>query len=128
MVSHFRQVPADERVLRLQIDPPEGGRFTIGNNVGGIALSPDGRTAAFVASANGKNGLWVRPLDSMAARLLPGTEGAAYPSLVARQQIHRLPCSRQAAARGLSGRIAAGDLRSDCGPRRRVVERRPNRI
>jgi Tol biopolymer transport system component/predicted Ser/Thr protein kinase len=78
-VSHFRQTPADERSLRLQITPPEGGRFAFGNSVGGIALSPDGRTAAFVASGNGKNGLWVRPLDGTAARLLPGTEGAAYP-------------------------------------------------
>src|SRR5262249_34979042 len=28
---------------------------------------------------NGKQGLWVRPLDATAARLLPGTEGGAYP-------------------------------------------------
>ena len=78
-IAHFRQPPADERVFRLQIDPPEGGRFVFGNFVGGIALSPDGRTAAFVATANGKTGLWVRPLDGTTARLIPGTQGAAYP-------------------------------------------------
>ena len=78
-MSHFRQPPADDRVVRLQIDPPEGSRFTFGNSIGGIALSPDGRTAAFVASGNGKTGLWVRPLDGTTARLIPGTEGAAYP-------------------------------------------------
>ncbi|MGO9256833.1 MAG: protein kinase domain-containing protein [Bryobacteraceae bacterium] len=78
-VSHFRQAPGDDRSFRLQIDPPEGGRFIFGTGVGGMALSPDGRTAAFVASGNGKNGLWVRPLDGATARLIPGTEGAAYP-------------------------------------------------
>jgi Tol biopolymer transport system component len=78
-VSRFRQPPAEARPYRLQIDPPEGSRFAFGNNVGGLALSPDGRTAAYVASGSGKNGLWVRPLDGAAARLIAGTEGAAYP-------------------------------------------------
>lgn len=78
-IAYFRQPPADDRVFRLQIDPPEGGQFAFGNSVGGIALSPDGRTAAFVATANGRIGLWIRPLDGTAARLIPGTEGAAYP-------------------------------------------------
>jgi Tol biopolymer transport system component/predicted Ser/Thr protein kinase len=78
-VSHFRQTPTDERFLRFQIDPPEGGRFVFGAGTGGIALSPDGKTAAYIAASKGKNGLWVRPLDSTTARLLPGTEGAFYP-------------------------------------------------
>ncbi|HEV2198794.1 MAG TPA: protein kinase [Bryobacteraceae bacterium] len=65
--------------LRLEINPPEGGRFVFGAYAGGIALSPDGKTAAFVASVNGTTALWVRPLDGTAARLLPGTEGAAEP-------------------------------------------------
>ena len=79
-------------MLRLQIDPPEGGRFIFGNNIGGIALSPDGRTAAFVASGNGKTGLWVRPLDGTTARLIAGTEGAAYPFWS--PDSNRLPFSR----------------------------------
>jgi len=77
-MSHFRQAPAEERSFRLEIGPPEGGRFDFRNGVGGIAVSPDGRTAAFVASSNGRNGLWVRPLDG-AARLIPGAEGASFP-------------------------------------------------
>jgi len=80
----FRQTPRDERnehVTRLQIEPPSGGRFSIGGNanVGGLALSPDGRTAAFVANVGQQTALWVRPLDSDSAWLLPGTESAAYP-------------------------------------------------
>jgi Tol biopolymer transport system component len=78
-VSRFRQPPSEDRVLRLDVDPPEGGQFAFGNSVGGIALSPDGRTAAFVASAGGKDGIWVRALDGTAAKLIAGTEGAAYP-------------------------------------------------
>jgi serine/threonine protein kinase len=70
---------AVERPFQLQIDPPEGSRFVFGNNVGGIASSPDGRWVAFVASGNGKTGLWVRSLDSASTRLLPDTEAAAYP-------------------------------------------------
>jgi Tol biopolymer transport system component/tRNA A-37 threonylcarbamoyl transferase component Bud32 len=79
-VAHFRQPAADDRVFRLQIDPPEGGQFLVsGNGVGGIALSPDGRTAAYIASSGGKTALWVRPLDGTTARMIAGTEGAAFP-------------------------------------------------
>ena len=76
-LAHFRRPVAEERVFRLQIEPPQGGRFV--NLAGGLAISPDGKTAAYVASANGKTGLWVRPLDGSAARLLSGTDGAAQP-------------------------------------------------
>jgi Tol biopolymer transport system component/predicted Ser/Thr protein kinase len=76
-VSHFRR-PVDERVVSLEIDPPEGARFVIGT-LGGFALSPDGKTAAYIASSDGKRWLWVRRLDSVTARMLPGTEGASYP-------------------------------------------------
>jgi len=69
-ISRFGQPYAGDRVYRVQIDPPEGGRFVFGVRIGGIALSPDGRTAAFVASVGGKSGLWVRPLDNTTAHLL----------------------------------------------------------
>jgi Tol biopolymer transport system component len=79
-VAHFRQPAADDRAFRLQVLPPEGGQFVVsGANGGGLALSPDGRTAAYVASGNGKTGLWVRPLDGTTARLIGETEGAAFP-------------------------------------------------
>ena len=44
-----------------------------------FALSPDGRTLAFVATANGRAMLWMRPLNALAARVVPGTEDALYP-------------------------------------------------
>jgi hypothetical protein len=39
-------------------------------------LSPDGSMLAFLATADGKTSVWLRPLDSLEARSLPGTEGA----------------------------------------------------
>jgi Tol biopolymer transport system component len=71
-VMRSRQVP--EETLRTHVLPPEGGQF---NLLRDFALSPDGRTLAFVASAPGKSGLWVRPMGGTVARLLPGT-GSAY--------------------------------------------------
>jgi hypothetical protein len=79
-VSHLRQANADERVLRLQIDPPPGGRFVLGGHTyGDVAISPDGKMIAFSASLNGKSSLWVRRLDGGTARLLPDTENAGQP-------------------------------------------------
>jgi eukaryotic-like serine/threonine-protein kinase len=77
--SHLRQAPTDERVLSLQINPPEGSEFTFGTAAAGISLSPDGKTAAYVAADKGKAALWVRPLDGAPARLLAGTEDAGLP-------------------------------------------------
>jgi len=45
-----------------------------------LALSPDGRMLVFAATgADGKDFLYLRPLDSLESRVLPGTEGAAFP-------------------------------------------------
>jgi Tol biopolymer transport system component/predicted Ser/Thr protein kinase len=80
-VARVHQSASADRVFWMDINPPERGRFVpLGITVGGSALSPDGRTVAFVAAVNGKTGLWVRALDVTTARLLPGTEGAADPS------------------------------------------------
>jgi len=77
-LTRTHQPAADENSLRLQFSPPDGSQFRFGVSTGSIALSPDGKTAAFVATSNGKNGLWVRPLDGTAL-LIPGTEDAVYP-------------------------------------------------
>jgi eukaryotic-like serine/threonine-protein kinase len=44
-----------------------------------FSISLDGRQLAFVASGDGTQRLWLRPLDAVAARPLAGTEGAEYP-------------------------------------------------
>ena len=43
------------------------------------ALSPDGAQIAFVANEDRVPMLWIRALDSVENRALPGTEGASYP-------------------------------------------------
>ena len=44
------------------------------------AISPDGRKLAFVATtSDGRDFLYLRPLDSLDARRLEGTDGASYP-------------------------------------------------
>ncbi len=59
--------------------PPAGASFVFGTNSGGSAISPDGRTLAFVGNKGGKASLWLRRLDSLDARELPQTDGAYYP-------------------------------------------------
>jgi Tol biopolymer transport system component len=63
---------------RLQVLPPEGTEF---DSVDGPAtLSPDGRSMAFVASdRNGVDSLYLRPLDSVEARKVEGTDGSYDP-------------------------------------------------
>ena len=75
--------PPDAGVYRTAILLPEGLLFPGGGPLGGVgrfALSPDGHRVAFVASdPEGNVRLWVRPLDSLTARLLPDTDGAGSP-------------------------------------------------
>ena len=44
-----------------------------------LAISPDGRRVAFVATQEGKSTLLMRELGSSAVRALPGTNGAIFP-------------------------------------------------
>jgi hypothetical protein len=72
-------VPA---VSRFVVLPPDGLVFTGGARPGSTVpvISPDGRTLAFTARrSDGQRLLYVRPVDSLSAQPLPGTEGAAFP-------------------------------------------------
>ena len=47
---------------------------------GYVSVSPDGRSIACVGTdSTGHSGMWVRALDDMTPRFLPGTAGASYP-------------------------------------------------
>ena len=64
--------------VAFTIPPPDGGRFSTSG--GFMALSPDGRHVAFVASdRDPKDALWIRSLASTAPRTIAGTEGATQP-------------------------------------------------
>ena len=63
---HFREAPPEQRSVRFQIPALEKSSTDF------FKLSPDGRLLAFTAGGR----LWIRPLDSLQAHPLPGTEGA----------------------------------------------------
>ncbi|HSW40723.1 MAG TPA: protein kinase, partial [Acidobacteriota bacterium] len=72
---HFRENPGT---------PPHPARFQIAlpdqmrpSTIPTLALSPDGRYLAFSGvDSDGILKIWLRPLDSLVARPLPGTEGS----------------------------------------------------
>jgi hypothetical protein len=70
---HFREKPPARPLARLQLATPGPAAAHY------LALSPDGRMLAFVAGNGGADQLWVRALDSLEARALAGTSGAAFP-------------------------------------------------
>ena len=70
----YRAPPADLRTYTLEIAPPDGESLYQDAISGFEAISPDGRTMAFIAESKGTRRIWVRPLDSLVARSLPGTE------------------------------------------------------
>ncbi len=66
--------------VRFTLEPPSGMTFWDAGADTDFAIAPDGRQFAFVAvNAGGRNQLCLRPLDAIAARPLPGTEGARWP-------------------------------------------------
>jgi len=78
----YRIRPArEEPVIRSFVLPPEQSGFRcLGDDGGPATLSPDGKRLAFAAAAaDGKVMLWVRPLDSITAQALAGTEGVLFP-------------------------------------------------
>ena len=64
--------------ITFTIDAPGGVVIQNGRLVPPV-LSPDGSKLAFVGRADGGSSLWMRPLDSLEAENLAGTEGAEYP-------------------------------------------------
>jgi dipeptidyl aminopeptidase/acylaminoacyl peptidase len=77
---HFRETQPEKRLVSTSINPPEKTNFDFAARFNPPALSPDGRRLAFRArGADGKTQLWVRPLDSLAAQALAGTEEASQP-------------------------------------------------
>ena len=67
--------------IRTVINPPEKATLNLtGDGAGPPVLSPDGTSIAFAAtSADGKTGLWVRPMNSLDSHALPDTDGAIFP-------------------------------------------------
>ena len=60
------------RIMRFEYQPPEGQQFSNITNEGDIAISRDGRQFAYSTP----KGLYVRSMDELSAKLIPGTEGS----------------------------------------------------
>jgi serine/threonine protein kinase len=77
---YSRRAPMEVPVARAYIKPMANSSFVFSGTAAGFALSPDGRLLAYAATTSeGKSVLWVRPIDSLQAQPLTGTEGATYP-------------------------------------------------
>ena len=64
--------PAAAAGVAFTVQAPAGGQLTVGQ-----PLSPDGTKLVFIAaSSSGVPIVWVRPIDSISAHSLDGTEGA----------------------------------------------------
>jgi Tol biopolymer transport system component len=73
--AFVRRAPAKGRTVRFEIPTPEEV-----TSIDLPRISPDGHTIAFNATdSSGKTRIWVRPLNSLTAQPLGGTEGASRP-------------------------------------------------
>jgi eukaryotic-like serine/threonine-protein kinase len=73
-----RARPEPVLVSRFAVTLPEGQRLA-GLGQTAIAFSPDGRRLVYVANSSGSQGLYLREIDSLAGKFIPGTEDGAYP-------------------------------------------------
>lgn len=65
---------------RWTVDVSDHGQLDLGGRSAPLAISPDGRTLAYVArTPQGSTRLYVRHIDRLEARAIPGSEGAENP-------------------------------------------------
>ncbi len=70
--SYRSSASGESAKAAFTIQPP--GRSS---GQGQISISPDGRNIAAIATADVTSMIWLRPIDSIDGRVVPGTEGAA---------------------------------------------------
>ena len=78
LLARFAERSAPPQPVRFSVMAPPG--TTLIENAQAMAISPDGRTLAFAATDSaGTFRIWLRPLESLEAKVLDGTEGAVQP-------------------------------------------------
>jgi Tol biopolymer transport system component len=78
-VWNLKPSPSPPPVSRLVINLPQGQQLAGLELSPGLAISPDGAQLAYIARQGGTQQLYLRPMDSLDARAIPGTEGAIEP-------------------------------------------------
>jgi Tol biopolymer transport system component len=63
----------EPHVTRLSVALPDGASSSLAR------VSPDGQTLALSLRSQGQRRIWLRPLDSLSSRPVPGSEGGDYP-------------------------------------------------
>jgi serine/threonine protein kinase/Tol biopolymer transport system component len=78
-LSDARSATDSKQVTRLSVLPPPG--FLMNPDSTNVAISPNGRMVAFVVGTgvSSENQLWIRALDSSAARRIEAADGVAQP-------------------------------------------------
>jgi serine/threonine-protein kinase len=81
VIWNLKPAPAlsTRRESRFTITLPPGQQLAGLNEGLAVALSPDGTHLAYVARQGGTQQLYLRAMDSLEARPIPGTEGAVSP-------------------------------------------------
>jgi len=77
LLWHIYQEPAagSGQIASFNLAAPDKTQFG-----DAVSVSPDGKQVAFISVGElGEATLWIRPINSVDAKQLPGTEGAAFP-------------------------------------------------
>jgi len=70
---HFREAVPQQASVRFEVPTPEKATVSV------FKLSPDERYMVMLVPEGGRTRLWLRPLNSVQAEPLAGTDGATYP-------------------------------------------------
>jgi serine/threonine protein kinase/Tol biopolymer transport system component len=101
-VPLFRQRPTELHRVRFNVSLPQKAIFTSDVETHNLALSPDGRRLAFIATKDATKLLWLLSLDEVSPRTIPGTDGAyspfwspdsRYVAFFAKGKLHKLDVS-----------------------------------
>jgi len=77
----YRPNAVHTQSIRTIIQPPEKTRLKLlGDSAGPPVLSPNGAMLAFTADgSDGNTAIWIRPINSLEAHVLAGTDNAIFP-------------------------------------------------
>jgi serine/threonine protein kinase len=79
-IWNLKPAPAQPKpVSRFTITLPQGQQLAVPDAGPAVALSPDGTHLAYVVRQNGTRQLYLRAMDSLESKPIPGTEGVINP-------------------------------------------------